>query len=406
MSIVAPLIGRSNCRRAIAFGIVIIGMLLFVGPRLPVEFSVWQGVEGNAIYGVILGFTKLIWSWLGWRAAADEQRRVEKRNVIEFGALIIVSVLTLVGYALYQQNRVPASRPVLMFIAPVHSFADQPFYSEMLELLTVAGRDSGFDVVPRLPLVDHNSAAQRNVLEDIARGRIHPAALIVAPAEVTDEAVRDLRRFADAAGHAVVFLDFEVASTTLASSKWPTVIRSDAQLGGRLAAEMLSDYFTARKVSAAIIAVFDRKQNSERVTAFREWLSQSAPLKVTFVPWPQEEFTFEVARRQVLKAASTLADVDAIFASNDAMALGARDAILSLRHAQPQRLKRWPVIIGYDGTTSVRRLIEGHDDIVIGDVSVNLDQQARAAVEAARRLASGHELSSVPVVIEPVSIRR
>ena len=73
--------------------------------------------------------------------------------------VIIFLVVCFVALAATRFVIPPATRPVVMVIAPVKAFASQPFYAELVEELATRAQYEHFDTVLRLPSVDQGATS-------------------------------------------------------------------------------------------------------------------------------------------------------------------------------------------------------------------------------------------------------
>ena len=72
-----------------------------------------------------------------------------------------------------------------------------------------------------------------------------------------------------------------------------------------------------------------------------------------------------------MRNANDVDKLDALFSSNDALALGARAAMLRIKGERPTT--KLPVIVGYDGTDAVKSLIlDDRDSVISNDADVDV----------------------------------
>lgn len=84
-------------------------------------------------------------------------------------------------------------------------------------------------------------------------------------------------------------------------------------------------------------------------------------------------------------------EIEVIFANNDDMGLGAKDALLETGYYEKSD-SRPPVILGIDGTTEGLQAVE--DEMFLGTVLNDSDGQARGMLELAYAVVSGKEIPS------------
>lgn len=191
---------------------------------------------------------------------------------------------------------------------------------------------------------------------------------------------------------ATVLLDVypEVAAAEV-NLGFPDFIGGDEVLGGELAAMLAQRYLgeiLEKKCFRALILIGRRTEwEMQRVNAFRRFFKINA--------WDIREDTFELsndlhyqkkkAREEVEAriANNALSQFDIIYACNDEMAIGALEALEAAEVSKRGRkvsIQRTPKLIGYDGTTEMRRLIAAGNPYILGTVDVNIEEQASLAI--------------------------
>lgn len=95
-------------------------------------------------------------------------------------------------------------------------------------------------------------------------------------------------------------------------------------------------------------------------------------------------------------------NIEVVFANNDDMALGARDALKEAGYFEDE-LKKPPVILGIDGTTAGLEAVENQE--FLGTVLNDSVGQAKGMMELVYAVVSGNEISSEFVLLDGKYIR-
>ena len=171
----------------------------------------------------------------------------------------------------------------------------------------------------------------------------------------------------------------------------PPCVKHNEDIGGRLAAEATLDFFVSRNKPNPTVVIFDKQQGpSARALAYQGRLQEGkGQVRPIIIPWSSIGYGREEAKDKALRELSAEKRVDAVFAGNDASALGVRDAIKELRHREPPRATNDIKIFGYDGIAEVNRLLKDPDEeFFISSVDVQISSQVHSIVSFASKLLS------------------
>lgn len=169
----------------------------------------------------------------------------------------------------------------------------------------------------------------------------------------------------------------------------PPFVQADWKNGGKVAAESMFNVLSKHSVKCPNIALLKGKIGSpERIKGFKEFLSsQENPsnFKVCYT-----EFDGDYSRKKALEVFEPYLKtcieqkkpIDGVFAVNDEMALGVREAIYKnkeefLKHIAPVQNNRLPFVIGFDGIRDATLLIDNKDDLIYDTVDVRLKEQIK-----------------------------
>ena len=165
-------------------------------------------------------------------------------------------------------------------------------------------------------------------------------------------------------------------------------------LGGEFAAKLAFDHLRKRHRAFVNIVILQgalTPWETQRTSGFKRKLAElfgtgsDQPPELRFLDSPALDYDFGQALTYVSDCVDVslwgedqqrllVDEIDLIFACNDDMARGARDA---LNGTEPGI---GPKIIGYDGTSAMKALINSGDRRVLGTIDVRADDQAKAAV--------------------------
>ena len=189
----------------------------------------------------------------------------------------------------------------------------------------------------------------------------------------------------------------------------PPFVGGDERLGGQKAADIALRYFRGNPRTLRRVLVLrgrNTQWETQRIQSFRAALEKAFCEVDSGPPVVAESrndlnYARDQARQYVrqliddpaeISALSTdpgwaesVGDIDLIFACNDDMARGAFDALHD-PSMLAQRTQGWvPRIIGYDGSPSMRDLMQ-HHECILGTVQVDLPGQVQRAMDVMTRL--------------------
>lgn len=218
-----------------------------------------------------------------------------------------------------------------------------------------------------------NIDQQVAIVEDQITRRV--AAMAVAPAGAA-ELIPVLDR-ARAAGIPVVVFDTDI--------NWagkPTYVGSDNRRAGRIAGEYIAKILGGKGQVAVIRGILGVMTHEDRVAGFRDGVAGSPGIECVAVQPANSERALAMTVMENLL--TRYPDLQAVFAANDQMALGAVEAVAA--HNMAGKV----AIVGMDATyEAVRAVAAGR---LAGDVAMYPEGLGRAAVETALKAAGGEPL--------------
>jgi ABC-type sugar transport system substrate-binding protein len=166
----------------------------------------------------------------------------------------------------------------------------------------------------------------------------------------------------------------------------PPLVISDNRYGSNALGKRMGEYLKSRidanHVSLLLLpGAADRRDSVDRLDGFLEGIQQViASTECTILE--SCDWNRELAFTTTLKYFHEKPNhkIDVIFAANDEMALGVRDALVSIGNSGTYA-HRLPRVCGYDAIEETRRLIMLNDPLFIGSVDQALSPMARKVAE-------------------------
>jgi ABC-type sugar transport system substrate-binding protein len=291
----------------------------------------------------------------------------------------------------------------ILYLSPVRDISSQPFYTEFLQYLVQKSKASGLDVVVWFPDQDFSGQSQRALLNMAAEQKRHFGVVIFTPflrdAKSDEEAF--FQFISRMQGSNVVLFDTDFSDSlreriSKSGLSIPPCEKGDEVEGGKLAASAVLNYFSTHHLPNPVVAVFDSPSGGTRSAVVRQALNEGAkaqtpPLSLKIIEWTSINYGRNEAREVAESSISSGQKIDAVFSGNDASALGVREAILQLRSVGNPYARRDIRIVGYDGSSEVRRLLRSSDEnLLLNSVDVGLSDQADNIVWLAGQLIQGN----------------
>jgi len=255
-----------------------------------------------------------------------------------------------------------------------------PYWIAVEKGIKDAAKKYGVDVI--LYDARNDPATQRNNVEDLIQAKVD---VILITSIVTGS--RDSGAAADEAvkaGIPVIGVD-----TSCGSPRVAVTIRTDNVLGGRLAGEYIAKVLNG-KGKVIVLEGPAGDTNSALRVGFMEVIKKYPGIKV--LASQPADWSREKGLRVMENLLQAFPDVDAVFAANDEMALGAIEALKAAR-----KLKS-TIVVGFDATPDALKSIKR------GEMSATIQQhpyeEGYMAVEIALKILKGEPFES-KVVMRP-----
>lgn len=273
-------------------------------------------------------------------------------------------------------------------VAFVMKTLNHPFFLDMQRGAQEAADRAGLQLVVQAAEREIDVEKQMQIIENLLQTGIK--ALIVTPSGSREIASAISK--ANRAGVPVIVVDTRVDAKAAAENnlKIASFIGSDNYEGGRLAGEHLAAATGGKARVAVLEGIPGHETGDSRLRGFRDVLAKHPGMKIVSsqpANWERDQgFT---VFQNMLQAHS---DIDALFACNDLMALGAIEAIAAAGRSGRIR------VVGFDALDDARSAIEA------GKMDASMAQSprdmGRLAVEGAARLLKSESLppdQTVPI---------
>ena len=281
-----------------------------------------------------------------------------------------------------------ASKPT---IALVVKTLNNPFFIEMQQGAQEAADKLGVTLIVQAADREVDVERQMQIIENLIERKV--SALCIAPSgsrEIVPVIVK-----ANKAGIPVLIIDTRVDEKALADAggKVATFIGSDNYDGGKLAGAFVAEKLGGKGQVAILEGIPGHETGDARLSGFKEALSRAPGIQIVAsqpANWERDQ-GFNVFQN-ILQANP---GVNALFACNDLMALGAAEAIAAAGKTGQI------VVVGFDAQPEARAAIQ--KGAMAATVAQFASKMGGTAVEYAHKLLSGETIPAfTPVAIELV----
>ena len=301
------------------------------------------------------------------------------------GRSLAVAMLVLVSC---NREAKVSARPT---VALVVKTLNNAFFVEMERGARAAADSLGIELLVQAPEREIDVEKQMQIVENLIQRGISVLALVPSGSREIVPAVVKANR----AKIPVVIVDTRVDTSALrqAGGSTTTFIGSDNVSGGRMAGQFLVKKLGARGSVAVLEGVAGHETSDSRLRGFREALVSSPGISIA------SSQTANMERDQAFNVTQNMLqahpDIDAIFAANDVMALGAVEAIAAAK--KTGRI----TVVGFDAQDDARQAIR--NGTMAATIAQNPRAMGRLAVIAAHRLLKGEKIpAEQPVAIQLV----
>jgi len=262
-------------------------------------------------------------------------------------------------------------------VALVLKTLNSPFFLDMRSGAEAAAARDGIDLVVQSAEREMDVERQMQIIENVIETRV--AALCICPSG-SKEIVPAVGK-ANRAGIHVIIVDDQIDETAAAEQgvRFDTYVGSDNVEGGRIAGRYLVEASRGSARVALLEGIPGHQTGDARLLGFRDAIRSAPGIAVVAsqtANWERDQgFT---VFRNMLQAHP---EIDALFACNDVMALGAVEAIQAAGRTGSIR------VIGFDAIDDARKAI------VAGTMEASVaqypEEMGRIAIESAVKLIRG-----------------
>lgn len=254
------------------------------------------------------------------------------------------------------------------------STLNNPFFVTLRDGAESAADEAGYDLV--ISDAQNDPSTQLSDIEDLLQQDID--VLLVNP--VDSEAVASAVESANQAEIPVITVD-----RSSEGGEVVTHIASDNVAGGEMAGEFIADQLNKKGKIVELEGISGSSAARERGEGFHNIIDELQDIEVI------AKQTADFDRTKGLSVMENIIqgtkDIDAIFAHNDEMALGAIEALES------QNMLEDVIVVGFDATEdAVVAVAEGRMDATVAQLPKMIGEKA---IDAARKVANGEDRKSV-----------
>lgn len=276
-------------------------------------------------------------------------------------------------------------------VALVVKTLNNPFFMEMQKGAEEAAKQAGVTLLVQAAEREVDVERQMQIIENLIERKV--SALCIAPSgsrEIVPVIVK-----ANKAGIPVLIVDTRVDEKALAAAggRIETFIGSDNYDGGKIAGTFLVGKLGGKGNVAVLEGIPGHETGDARLRGFREVVAKTPAVKIVAsqpANWERDQ-GFNVFQN-ILQANP---GIDALFACNDLMALGAAEAIAAA--GKTGKI----IVVGFDAQPEARSAIQ--KGAMAATVAQFPSRMGVTAVENAAKLLRGEKLAPfTPVAIELV----
>ena len=309
-------------------------------------------------------------------------RRNTSRKI--FGSLVVaISILSC--------NRGDQTKKTGPTVALVVKTLNNAFFIEMEKGARAAADSLGIQLIVQAPEREIDVEKQMQIVENLIERKVDVLLLVPSGSREIVPVVGK----ANAANIPVVTVDTraDAAALTAANAHIATFIGSDNVEGGRIAGEFVAQKLEGRGKIAVLEGIPGHETGDSRLKGFREAIAKHAG--ITIVASQTANWERDQAFNVMQNILESHPDIQAIFACNDVMALGAIEAIAAAGKTKTI------AVVGFDAQDDARRAIrEGR---MAATIAQNPYEMGRLAVISASRILKGEAVpAEQPVAIQLV----
>lgn len=285
-----------------------------------------------------------------------------------------------------------ADKPTIAFVMKT---LNNPFFMDMQKGAEAEAKRLGVDLIVQAAEREVDVEKQMQIVENLIQRRV--SAICITPSG-SREIVPAIRK-ANEASIPVLVVDTRVDEKTLSESGAITLtfIGSDNKEGGRIAGEFIAAQLNGKGNVAILEGIPGHETGDARLQGLHLALDKMKGITIIAsqtANWERDQ-GFNVFQN-ILQAHP---DVQALFACNDMMALGALEAISAAQ------AKRKLIVVGFDAVDDARKAILRGD--MSASVAQHPEEMGRLAVANAFKAMNREKIpAEIPVRIELITKER
>lgn len=277
-------------------------------------------------------------------------------------------------------------------VALVLKTLNNPFFIELAAGAQEAADSLGVELLVQAPDREIDVEKQMQIIENLLQTDIDALALTPSGSREVVPAIAEANR----AGVPVLIVDTRADADALAEAgaTIATFIGSDNVEGGRIAGRFVAEALGGRGSVAVIEGIPGHETGDSRLRGFREAIAEHPGISIVAsqtANWERDQ-AFNVTQNML----QSHSDLQAIFAANDVMALGAVEAVASAGRTGDL------IVVGFDAQDeAVAAIREG---AMSASIAQHPRDMGRIAIESAWSILRGDSVpAEVPVGIELVT---
>jgi ribose transport system substrate-binding protein len=303
-------------------------------------------------------------------------------NVPLWSLLATAATLPTLAYFASVHYHTDDHRPRRVFLV-IPAFDQKHWLAKLIHDLHSVLDQRGYDLVLKIPCREYSGIDQLRHLHDIHTHRVEYTGGFIIP--TGDQRMRpDLAGFCTSVDMPVVFLDVEPFEDQHDYPSNTAFVGYSAQEIGQLAAKWLATNVALTSEPQPVTLVVGGDGQHLRQRGFKDTLT--ARIKNVQIIEETADFarlrSRDAVRKQLKLAQAKGYRLHAIFCTNDEMALGAVDALLSANPAVAEET----IVVGVDGTPQATALIEAAPNPLHATVVQNSYRVSETAVDLLERL--------------------
>jgi ribose transport system substrate-binding protein len=300
---------------------------------------------------------------------------------------VAIAVLTMTALLACNRGGDAEGKPV---VALVMKTLNNQFFIDMEAGARSVADSLGLELIVQAPEREIDVEKQMQIVENLLQRKIRVLALVPSGSKEIVPAVLK----ANAAQVPVITVDTRVDAATLkaANGTVATFIGSDNVDGGRIAGAFIAELLKGKGTVAVLEGIPGHETGDARLRGFRESMQANSGLSVVAsqtANWERDQ-AFNVMQNML----QAHADIGAVFACNDVMALGAVEAIAAAGRTASIR------VVGFDAQDDARKAVT--EQRMAGTIAQNPREMGRLAMLTAARLLKGEAVAAeqpVPIAL-------